>query len=60
MTPHETGVKYLEQLEDLLYRMETGKTSKNTTIALARVCYFLLERWVREHEVGEDRKNGER
>lgn len=50
MTAYERGVKDLEQLEDLLYRLEKGSASKNTTIALARVVYFLLEQWVREHE----------
>ena len=50
MTTYERGVKKLEELEDLLYRIEKGNASKNTTLALARVIYFLLEQWVRDHE----------
>ena len=55
MTKYEEAVRDLNQLEDLLYRMEKGNASKNTLLALARVVYFLLERWIREHE--EEKKN---
>lgn len=50
MTKHEEGVQKLEQLEDLLYRLEHGQQSQKTQLALARIVYFLLERWCREHE----------
>lgn len=47
---YKEGVEKLEQLEDLLYRLEHGQSSGKTQLALARVVYFLLERWCREHD----------
>lgn len=50
MTKYEEGTKLLEQMEDLLYRLEKGSASKNTTIAIARVVWWLLKQWVTERE----------
>jgi len=50
MTKYEEGCEKLNQMENILYRIETGNASKNTMLAIARVVYFLLERWVRENE----------
>lgn len=50
MTKREEGVKLLEQMEDLLYRLEKGNASKNTMLAIARVVWWMLKQWVVEHE----------
>ena len=49
MTKHEEGVRLLEEMEDLLYKIEKG-TATRPILALARVVWWLLREWVKEHK----------
>ena len=47
-----TGVKFLDWLEDEILKVEKERqVSWQQWIALARVIYFLLREWVKEHDV---------
>ena len=51
MTKHDEAMKMLDQLQDLLAHLEKNydrMTLNRATLMVARVVYFLLERWIRE------------
>lgn len=53
MTKHEEAMKMLGQLEDLLKKTEDTPERMPTNrafLVVARVVYWLLEKWIREHE----------
>ena len=56
-------MKMLDELQDLLKHLEKNydrMTLNRATLMLARVVYWLLERWIREHDKEtkrEDNKN---
>lgn len=53
MTKHDEAMAMLGQLEDLLKKTEDTPTRMPTNRAflmLARAVYWLLEKWIREHE----------
>ena len=53
MTKHDEAMQMLDQLENLLKKIEDSPDRMPTNRAflmVARVVYWLLERWVREHE----------
>lgn len=52
MTRHDEAMQMLDQLQDALLRLERNPDFMPTNRALlviARVVYWLLERWIREH-----------
>ena len=52
MTKRDEAMRMLDQLQDALGRLERTPNHMPTNRALlvvARVVYWLLERWVREH-----------
>ena len=49
-TKYQEGVEKLTQMEDLLIRLEHGNATHTVVVAIARAVWWLLERWVREHE----------
>lgn len=53
-TRHEKAVQMLDQLEDLLLKCEEADQTRIPTmkafLMVARINYFLLERWVKEHD----------
>lgn len=57
MTKRDEAMQMLDQMEDALGRLERNHDFMPTNRALlviARVVYWLLERWIKEHE-GENR-----
>ena len=53
MTKRDEAMQMLDQLQDALGKLERNPDRMPTNLALlviARVAYWLLERWVREHE----------
>lgn len=53
MTRRDEAMQMLDQLQDLLMHLEKNPDRMPTNRALlmvARVVYWLLERWIREHE----------
>lgn len=53
MTKRDEAMQMLDQLQDALGRLERQPDFMPTNRALlviARVVYWLLERWIREHE----------
>lgn len=57
MTRKDEAMQMLDQLQDALGRLERTPDHMPTNRALlviARVVYWLLERWIKEHE-GENR-----
>lgn len=49
-----TANDYLTQVGDILYQLEIKKRDaldRFLIIALFRVVYFLLERWIKEHDL---------
>ena len=53
MTRHEEAMQMLDQLQDLLMHLEKNPDRMPTNRALlviARVVFWLLERWIREHD----------
>ena len=45
---------YLTQVGDILYQLEVKKRDaldRFLIIALFRIVYFLLERWIKEHDL---------
>lgn len=54
-TKYDEAVEKLNDLENILIRLETsdGYATKKVVIALARAVWWLMERWVREHDPGK-------
>ena len=53
MTKRDEAMQMLDQLQDALGRLEKSQDRMPTNRALlviARVVYWLLERWIKEHE----------
>lgn len=53
MTKNEEGVRNLDQVENLVIKLEKGTgdlATKKAVLILARAVWWLLERWLREHE----------
>lgn len=53
MTKMDEAMRMLDQMQDALGRLERNADFMPTNRALlviARVVYWLLERWIREHE----------
>jgi hypothetical protein len=53
MTRRDEAMQMLDQLQDALGRLEKSPDRMPTNRALlviARVVYWLLERWIKEHE----------
>ena len=53
MTKTDEAMRMLDQLQDLLKHLEKNEDRMPTNRALlmvARVVYWLLERWIKEHE----------
>ena len=49
-----TANDYLTQVGDILYQLEIKKRDaldRFLIIALFRIVYFLLERWIKEHDL---------
>lgn len=54
MTKTDEAMRMLDQLQDLLAHLEKNEDRMPTNRALlmvARVAYWLLERWIREHDI---------
>ena len=59
MTKRDEAMRMLDQLQDTLGRLERNPDFMPTNRALlviARVVYWLLERWIKEHE--RENRNG--
>lgn len=53
MTKHDEAMRMLDQLQTMLKELEDTHDRMPTNrlfLMLARVTYWLLERWIREHE----------
>ena len=54
MSKRDEAMRMLDQMQDMLIALEKSgedrQMTKRTYLVLARVVYWLLERWIREHD----------
>lgn len=55
MSVYDEGVKNLEQLEDILIRVDDGRgyITRQIVVAVLRAVWWLMKRWVIEHDPGK-------